>query len=294
MKTNIFTILMTCFLITSVFSQSSVNDYKYVIVPNKYDFLKENDQYQLNSLSKFLFEKYGFTALMQGSDYPQDLNRNRCLAMYADVFKDSGMFTTKLKIILNDCNDKLIYESEIGTSRDKEYKVAYTKALRNAFESLETLNYAYAPSDKALAMTATAGEAASESEEIKELKQQIQQLESEKNQGVVSSPGTSPSGAAIAVPAAAVTTAAVVNESKAPTSSETKGFNKVLYAQAIENGYQLVDSTPKVLYKVRKTNLKDVFLVEGKSAIVFKKGDNWVVEFYENNILRQEVLNIKF
>ena len=73
-----------------------------------------------------------------------------------------------------------------------------------------------------------------------------------------------------------------------------KVIEGVLYAQEIENGYQLVDSTPKVVYKVKKTHLDQVYLVEGKSAIVFKKGDDWVVEFYENNVLKQLTLNIKF
>ena len=52
--------LIALIVVSNVYSQSNLNDYKYVIVPNKFDFLKENDQYQLNSLAAFLFEKYGF------------------------------------------------------------------------------------------------------------------------------------------------------------------------------------------------------------------------------------------
>ena len=141
MKTRFFSILTACLIATSVLAQKGINNYKYVIVPNKYDFLKEKDQYQLNSLSQFLFNKHGFVAVMEGGDYPEDLALNRCLAMRADVIKGSGMFSTKLNVILKDCNDKQIFESALGESREKEYKVAYNIALRKAFKSFETVNY---------------------------------------------------------------------------------------------------------------------------------------------------------
>lgn len=299
MKTNFFSIITALLCVTTLFAQESINNYKYVIVPNKYEFLKEKDQYQLNSLTQFLFEKYGFISVMQGASYPEDLNINRCLAMTSDVIKDSGMFTTKLKVILKDCNEKELYQSAMGTSREKDYKVAYNKALREAFKSFETLNYVYTPSEDVVAPVASGAIAKSESEEIKQLKQQIEKLESEKSAPVVTNT-SSPSKAA-AVTSATVTTAAVttavVKETSSiqPTETELKSVNQpVLYAQQIENGYQLVDSTPKVVYKVKKTNLEHVFLVEGKSAIVFKKGDTWVVEYYEDNMLKQQELNIKF
>ena len=119
MKTSFISILMICFFISSISSQTNLNEYKYIIVSKKYDFLKEADQYQLNSLSKFLFNKYGFTALMEGEVYPEDLIRNRCLALKADALKNTGMFKTKLNIELTDCNDRVVYVSDVGESREK-------------------------------------------------------------------------------------------------------------------------------------------------------------------------------
>ena len=70
--------------------------------------------------------------------------------------------------------------------------------------------------------------------------------------------------------------------------------SSILYAQAIENGFQLVDSSPKVVYRIRKTSIVDVYLVEGKNATVYKRGADWILEYYENNVLKQDFLNIKF
>ena len=45
-------------------AQENVNNYKYIIVPKKFDFLKEENQYRVNTFTKFLFEKQGFKMLL--------------------------------------------------------------------------------------------------------------------------------------------------------------------------------------------------------------------------------------
>ncbi len=129
--------------ITNGYSQKKINDYKYVIVPASYGFLNKTDEYQLNSLSKFLFNKYGFKTFMRGEDFPEELKKNGCLGLTANVKKNSGLFMTKLSITLKDCNGSILFSSSEGTSREKEYKRAYHEALRKAFKGVEKLNYRY-------------------------------------------------------------------------------------------------------------------------------------------------------
>ncbi|WP_299246775.1 hypothetical protein [uncultured Aquimarina sp.] len=132
------------FFFTINFSaQQSVNDYKYIIVPEGYVFLKENDGYQLNSLTKFLFKKYGFTAFMRGDELPDDLKRNGCKSLRANVKKKPGLLKTKLIVDLIDCNGEIIFSSKEGTSREKDFKKSYHEALRDAFKDVEYLNYKY-------------------------------------------------------------------------------------------------------------------------------------------------------
>ncbi|WP_343913096.1 hypothetical protein [Aquimarina litoralis] len=120
-----------------------MNDYKYVIVPEGYVFLGKNDDYQLNSLTKFLFEKYGFTAFIRGEDLPEDLKTNGCKGLRADVRRNSGLLKTKLIVDLIDCNGIVVFSTKEGTSREKEYKKAYHEALRKAFKDIQALNYKY-------------------------------------------------------------------------------------------------------------------------------------------------------
>jgi hypothetical protein len=292
MKTKIITLFITCFIISNVIAQKNLNKYKYVIVPYNYNFLKEKDQYQLNTLTQFLFNKYGFNAIMEGEDYPDDLKFNRCSALKADVNKDSGMFKTRLTVSLKDCNDRIVYTSDVGESREKEFKIAYNKALREAFLSIEALNYKYESSHEVTTLPATAAVKSEATEEVQALKQDAETL---KNKTEVESAKVVNS---VAVPVVAVAAASEVSTTPKKEKTLEEGvkemFSGILYAQEIENGYQLVDSSPKVVYKLKNTELDNLFLVENKGAIVFKKGDDWVVKYYENNTWKEQTLNIKF
>jgi len=282
MKTKILSIIIVFLMTSSVFSQTTLNNYKYIIIPKKYGFLKSDDQFQLNSLTKFLFNKYGFEALMEGETYPDDLNANRCLALTTDVIKDSGFLKTKLQIELRNCNGLTVYTSQEGESREKDYSKAYAEALRNAFKELQIMNYKYVPSGKTSEITVQETNNQTEvSKEIAQLRAEIQNLKQEKETQ--------------ASPVSVVNDLQQATEnSNTQVASLAENNSGVLYAQAIDNGFQLVDSSPKVIYKIKNTSMENMFLVEGRNATLYKKDNQWIMEYYEDNILKQDVLNIKF
>ncbi|ALJ06152.1 hypothetical protein APS56_13885 [Pseudalgibacter alginicilyticus] len=268
---------------SNVFSQTNLNNYKYVIVAKKFDFLKKTNEYRLNELSQFLFNKYGFEALIEGEEYPSDLLVNRCLGLKADVLKDSGMFKTKLSVELKDCNDRIVYTSEVGESREKQFDKAYTEALRNAFISIEALNYKYVPNEAILASTSS-NIGSDNSDEVKKLREEVQALREKKELEENIEEIKNRSNPVFEKPKVS----AQLPVEKLTTKHE------ILYAQAIDHGFQLVDSTPSVVYKIKKTGIDNVFLVEGKNATLYQKEDKWILEYYENDQLIQEVLTIKF
>lgn len=141
MKKLIFAILVISGAFSSV--SQELNSYKYVIVADEFDFLKEPNQHQLNELTKFLFERNGMESFIEGERLPEDLLQNRCKALNADVESNSGLFSTKLTVVLKDCNNIEVFRSEEGRSKIKSYKEAYHEALRDAFTSIEAEGYAY-------------------------------------------------------------------------------------------------------------------------------------------------------
>jgi hypothetical protein len=139
----VFAVLVS-FLIQSQ-EKTSVNSFKYVVVPIKLDFLKEQDQYQTSSLSKFLLEKSGFKTYLSNEIFPEDLSKDRCLALTANIQKKSSFLSTKIYVELLDCRNNLIYQTDVFTTKEKNYKKAYREVLRKAFKPIQALNYSFTP-----------------------------------------------------------------------------------------------------------------------------------------------------
>lgn len=131
----VWALVFSVSILFSATAQSELSDYSFVVVPDKYDFQFEDDQYQLNSLTKFLFNKYGFHAFYN-AELP---DVSRCSGLWADVEKDSGFIWTKLAIVLKDCDGNEVYRSSEGRSKLKEYGKAYQQSLRRAFDGIIAL-----------------------------------------------------------------------------------------------------------------------------------------------------------
>lgn len=292
MKHILFTFSLSIFIVFNAFSQveqinlEAVNDYKYIIVPLKYDFLSDADQYQINSLTKFLFNKYGYKAYIENDPFPEDLRRNKCLALSVDVEKVKGGFlNTKLIIKLLDCKNKLVSTSKIGKSREKEFKLAYNLALRNAFETFQFNSYKYVSNDAILTLSldsshenTTIQETKEAQEEIDRLKQEVAVLRAEKE--------TSP----VAVEAVIVATSVT----KTGNNKVLEEDKKFLYAQPIDNGFQVVDSTPEVVMILLVTPKEKTFIVKDQNAIVYEEDGFWYISKNDGKSTSLETLNIKF
>lgn len=224
----------------------SINDYKYVVVPSKFEWLGEENKYNLNTLTKMIFEKQGFQVFHPQDKMPDELALDKCKALYADVVNDSGLLSTNMVILLKDCSGKVVFKSQEGRSKQKTFQKAYYEALREASQSVNQLNYKYTGKETVAAPAKTAVQA---------------------------------------VPAA----------QQAATPVTVNNYNQ-LFAQPIANGYQLVDNTPKVILKIYKTSQQDSYTAvsETKNGVVFKRGNDWIFEYYSDDKLVSEKLNIKF
>src|SRR5258708_21268368 len=135
-------LLFGCF---SGHSQTSLNNYKYVLVPETFNFLKQKDQYGLNTSTKSSLEETGFTAYFDNSGLTTELANNKCNALNAEVVERKSMFTTKLTLLLKDCKGNVVFKGKEGNSREKDFALSYTLALRDAFTSLKDAKYVYQP-----------------------------------------------------------------------------------------------------------------------------------------------------
>ncbi len=257
------------FTTLSIFGQKEkINSYKYLIVPDKFEFLKSTDQYQTSSLTKFLLKKKGFNVFLSNENLPQELIKNRCLALIATVIDNSNMFTFKSKIEIKDCNGNILYASKIGKSKEKNYKKGHHESIRRAFDTMGDLEYNYKPNKVVVS-----------------------------NAEIVKNEITKPIKKVIPDVKEITLIKENVPVKKNIISKEVSELNtnlETLYAQAKENGYQLVNTTPSIVFQILKTKVKHVFIIKDKNGILYKDANSWTAEYYKNNTLVVKKYNIKF
>ncbi|MBC5836975.1 hypothetical protein [Flavobacterium muglaense] len=251
-------VLLVMLLSFNGFSQS-INNYKYVVVPLKFDFISSDNQYRLATLSKFNLNKAGFAAFYDNESLPSE-NIQRCDILSFDVVKEKSFLTTKLHVIFKDCYGKVIYQSETGVSKQKDYQLAYTEALNDAFESIYALNYKYTGLANAVAKVAPKATVAKVETVVVQEKKEVEEK---------------------LVPVA---------------KKEIMQDGSFLYAQPVLNGFQLVDTTPKVVMKVFKTSIASCYIAdkEGVSGVLISKEGQWYFEYYKNDKLFSEKIAVKF
>lgn len=128
-----FCILYIIFIFShQLIAQKNLSDYHFVVVPNKFKFSSEDNQYHLNDMAKFYLKKKGFVVINANEVSGND----RCEGLYASVDHNKSLFGTRLQFVLNDCNKKEIFRSEEGRSKFKEFEKAFQDALRKAMDDL--------------------------------------------------------------------------------------------------------------------------------------------------------------
>jgi len=148
MNTKIVTLCILFLLGWNGFSQTmkTMNDFKYVVIPMQYKMSKEDNEYLLNSTTKYLLKQEGFTTFMETEKFPKDLVFNQCLALYPELESLNTRyfsFNTKVILRLKDCSGNVVFETREAVSRNKNVSEAYKEALINAFSSFDGLQYEY-------------------------------------------------------------------------------------------------------------------------------------------------------
>nr|WP_294785084.1 hypothetical protein [uncultured Flavobacterium sp.] len=253
-----FKFLLTALLCSVVGFAQSLNDYKAVIIPLKYDFMKTDNQYRLATLTKQNLTRAGFEAFYANEQLPEGYT-DRCQALYIDVVKDNAFLVTKLFVQFKDCYGQVVYTSEVGKSKEKEYDLAYKEALDNAFKAVAALHYKYSGNPASVSRTSVSTQAP--------------------------------------VAAAAATTTVAAKQVVAVMPSPDLKDPNLLYAQPTESGYQLIDKSPKVVMKLLKTSQSNVYIAikdNVQGSLILKEDGQWYFESYQNDKLVSEKITVKF
>ncbi len=281
-------IVLAIFLGGYLVGNAQFDNYKYIVVPKRFDGFKKENQYGTSTLVKYLLTQQGFNTVY---DDFEELKTNPCLGAWVRLQDDSSLFSTKTTLFFEDCHGSSIFETAEGRSKIKQYKASYGEAIREAFFSLGGLSHNY-----------VSKEAAEKKEETVTLnfKNDVKSLHddnhvAEKTTTIVGQKTTSEERPYKALEPKESDRAKAVPPKKNALRSEATNV-EVLYAQPIEKGYQLVDTTPSVRYKLQETSVPNVYLVVGddKNGIVFQKEGKWFLQYEDDDKNVMKELNIKF
>ena len=264
---NIILVLFLTIVNLFVFGQEKkVNNYKFIVVPDRFDFLKQKDEYKTSSLTKFLLKKNGFTVFLNSEQYPKDLIDNPCSGLKALVLDKSSMFKVKVIIELRDCSNRLLYTSEEGVSKLKEFKKGFQEAIRNAHASM--IDVVFEPF-------------------------LLEPIGKDKKEIVIVNPVLVKEVKEIKLE---VELSVITNIEEAAQVSPTNNIalDSTLYAQPKENGFQLINLKPQVVFVILNTGAKDIYVIKDKNGLLYKKGENWIAEFYEGGEIVVKKYSIKF
>ncbi len=147
MKQKIF--LLVVFISNFSICQN-LNSYKYVIIPEKFSFQKENNDIIFNSSVKYALEKFDFKSFLSSEKLPKDAtNINK---VFVDIELVNTPSNGKVKIILKDFENNILFTSKEGKATDKDNIVACNMAFSLAVNSLKQLNHKFDKFSKLLAI----------------------------------------------------------------------------------------------------------------------------------------------
>ena len=198
------------------------------------------------------------------------------------LIDDSSLLATKVRLGLQDCNGVVVYESEEGKSKSKEYEIAYREAINGAFHDLEELPYSYIPPEAVM-------KSLEAQKDVTPTQAESSDITDTKSSAAMEAVSSDASAVNPAMKEAAISGTAV--------QIETSAGEEIWYAQATDNGYQLVDSTPKIRMKLVKTAQKDTFIAtvdDQAMGMVYKKDGQWWHEFFKDGKTEVRPLKLKF
>lgn len=278
MKNGVLFIILSLSTIAgkSQTAPNTINNYKYVLVPQRYEFSKSDDQYAMNTTTKSLLEQKGFIVYWTNESLPPALAANKCNALLADVTQRKAMFTTNLTLVLKDCSGNIVFKGKEGRSREKEFYTAYDEALKDAFVSLNAVPYKYDSTLTAQTQTQTQPQQ-TQPQQTHPQQTQPQQTQPQQTQPQQTQPQPQ-------------------QTQPQQTQPQQTPITGTLYAQPIPNGYQLIDLTPKKIMTLLKTSQPDCYLgqTEAATGVVFKKDGQWLFDYYKDDKLISQKLEIKF
>ncbi len=295
MKFRFLLIVVSIIGINLSYAQYSISDYKYIVLEKQFHFQTEPNQYDLNRMAKFQFEKLGFIVVAEGQRLPDDLKSNYCLALISEITA-KGLLRTKAKISLKNCHGETVYISGEGVTKEKDLTRAYDVAIRKAFDTMQGLNYSYKPNEAITSVGGSSEDVKKAEEKIEQLEAEIKELKDEQKDEEVTikiEPVEEIESQSEETEQEQSTPTEVIEIPEEKIKDIDEADNKLTASQII-NGFKLLDKDSNEVMTIFNSGVENIFIVKGKDAIIYKKDDQWIYSETSATNLLTKVMNISF
>jgi len=130
-----FSILALVFLSITSFAQQN----KAIIISNKYEFQKEKNTFNINTMLKAILVSNSYQVFFDDEELPVEIAQNKCNALTGVLIDNSNLLVRKIKFQIRDCQNNLLFETAEVKTREKDIQNAYIEIIK--LLSLELKKY---------------------------------------------------------------------------------------------------------------------------------------------------------
>ena len=120
----------------------TVNNYEMVLVPVKFDFQTEENQYRASTILKSVLTEVGFNASYSNENAKINF-ADRCNLLNANLINQPNLLKTKLQFQLVDCNGKVLFETPVVESKVKDRAVAFRACMDQITDLIKKMGYKF-------------------------------------------------------------------------------------------------------------------------------------------------------
>lgn len=121
-----FSILVLVFLSFTSFAQQN----KVIIISNKYEFQKEKNTYNINTMLKAILISNSYQVFFDDEELPIEIEQNKCNALTGVLIDNSNLLVRKIKFQIRDCQNNLLFETAEVKTREKDIQNAYIETIK--------------------------------------------------------------------------------------------------------------------------------------------------------------------
>lgn len=112
-----------------LFSITSFAQKQAILISNKYEFQKEKNSYNINTMLKAILTSNNFQVYFDDEVLPIEIAQNRCNALTGILVDKSNVFLTKLKFQIKDCQNNILFETAEVKSKEKNIQEGFIETI---------------------------------------------------------------------------------------------------------------------------------------------------------------------